>query len=286
MIFPSRTTRPCVCLSHWKVAKRRRLPCSPSWFSHRFEISPFCPINKFSTCCFFQLSASFRLSFEISDNMIRKSSWHFFLMDFTKTWTDVPPNLRQSMWSTMVHALMKRSLQRYLLASLAHHLTMALQAWASYLLRNKSVIVDVSGTNIIIFPPHLQTNLDVAHTTVIPRPTEKHIEVPHVFPCCCSFWPIYVSQSTCTSYPWTHRRRMSVLPPPIPIHPLPLLLLPFSGPTAVHLTHPFLLLLWVGVELFCTEEKLQGDNQWYCPNCKEHRDATKKLELWKVPKVR
>jgi ubiquitin carboxyl-terminal hydrolase 4/11/15 len=24
---------------------------------------------------------------------------------------------------------------------------------------------------------------------------------------------------------------------------------------------------------------------WYCPTCKEHRQATKKLELWRVPEV-
>ncbi len=32
-------------------------------------------------------------------------------------------------------------------------------------------------------------------------------------------------------------------------------------------------------------EKLSGNDQWYCRNCKEHRDITKKLELFKVPKI-
>ena len=32
-------------------------------------------------------------------------------------------------------------------------------------------------------------------------------------------------------------------------------------------------------------ETLGGDDQWYCNVCKEHRDITKKLELYKVPKI-
>jgi ubiquitin carboxyl-terminal hydrolase 15 len=24
---------------------------------------------------------------------------------------------------------------------------------------------------------------------------------------------------------------------------------------------------------------------WYCPKCEEHRQATKKLELWRLPEV-
>ena len=32
-------------------------------------------------------------------------------------------------------------------------------------------------------------------------------------------------------------------------------------------------------------ETLGGDDQWYCNVCKEHRDITKKLELYRVPKI-
>lgn len=36
---------------------------------------------------------------------------------------------------------------------------------------------------------------------------------------------------------------------------------------------------------FSAEETLGGDDQWYCNVCKEHRDITKKLELFSVPKI-
>jgi ubiquitin carboxyl-terminal hydrolase 8 len=39
------------------------------------------------------------------------------------------------------------------------------------------------------------------------------------------------------------------------------------------------------MELFLTEEKLEGDNQWYCSKCKQHRDATKKIDLWILPPI-
>jgi ubiquitin C-terminal hydrolase len=32
-------------------------------------------------------------------------------------------------------------------------------------------------------------------------------------------------------------------------------------------------------------EVLGGSDQWYCRRCKEHRDITKKIELYKVPRV-
>ena len=38
-------------------------------------------------------------------------------------------------------------------------------------------------------------------------------------------------------------------------------------------------------DLFSTEEKLDEENMWYCPRCKEHRQATKKIELWSIPDV-
>ncbi|KAJ3682554.1 hypothetical protein LUZ60_015127 [Juncus effusus] len=36
---------------------------------------------------------------------------------------------------------------------------------------------------------------------------------------------------------------------------------------------------------FLKEEPLGPDDMWYCPKCKEHRQATKKLDLWKLPEV-
>ena len=36
---------------------------------------------------------------------------------------------------------------------------------------------------------------------------------------------------------------------------------------------------------FSTEEILSGDDQWYCNICKEHRDITKKLEIYSTPKI-
>ncbi|EOA37360.1 hypothetical protein CARUB_v10011117mg, partial [Capsella rubella] len=39
------------------------------------------------------------------------------------------------------------------------------------------------------------------------------------------------------------------------------------------------------LESFLEEEPLGQDNMWYCPGCKEHRQANKKLDLWKLPDV-
>ncbi|KAG5255304.1 ubiquitin carboxyl-terminal hydrolase family protein [Salix suchowensis] len=39
------------------------------------------------------------------------------------------------------------------------------------------------------------------------------------------------------------------------------------------------------LEAFLTEEPLGPDDMWYCPSCKEHRQATKKLDLWMLPDV-
>ena len=32
-------------------------------------------------------------------------------------------------------------------------------------------------------------------------------------------------------------------------------------------------------------EKLSPKDPWYCPSCKDHREATKKLDLFKLPKI-
>ena len=36
-------------------------------------------------------------------------------------------------------------------------------------------------------------------------------------------------------------------------------------------------------DLFNKEEYLEGDNQWYCNNCKQHQNAAKKIEIYKTP---
>uniref|UniRef100_A0AAY4C5Y6 Ubiquitin carboxyl-terminal hydrolase n=1 Tax=Denticeps clupeoides TaxID=299321 RepID=A0AAY4C5Y6_9TELE len=39
------------------------------------------------------------------------------------------------------------------------------------------------------------------------------------------------------------------------------------------------------IELFTTVETLEEENPWYCPVCKKHQLATKKLDLWSLPEV-
>lgn len=39
------------------------------------------------------------------------------------------------------------------------------------------------------------------------------------------------------------------------------------------------------LKLFLTEEILAKDDSWYCPQCKEFKEASKKFDLWKLPKV-
>lgn len=39
------------------------------------------------------------------------------------------------------------------------------------------------------------------------------------------------------------------------------------------------------IELFTTVETLEKENPWYCPSCKQHQLATKKLDLWLLPEI-
>lgn len=39
------------------------------------------------------------------------------------------------------------------------------------------------------------------------------------------------------------------------------------------------------LDAFLKEEPLGPDDMWYCPGCKEHRQATKKLDLWRLPDI-
>ena len=36
---------------------------------------------------------------------------------------------------------------------------------------------------------------------------------------------------------------------------------------------------------FCRQEKLEPGNEWYCPKCKKHTLASKKMELFYLPKL-
>ncbi|KAL6623060.1 hypothetical protein ACP70R_032939 [Stipagrostis hirtigluma subsp. patula] len=39
------------------------------------------------------------------------------------------------------------------------------------------------------------------------------------------------------------------------------------------------------LDAFLKEEPLGPDDMWYCPGCKEHRQASKKLDLWRLPEI-
>ncbi|CAM8927558.1 unnamed protein product [Rhodiola kirilowii] len=43
--------------------------------------------------------------------------------------------------------------------------------------------------------------------------------------------------------------------------------------------------LYTCLEAFLREEPLVTDDMWYCPQCKEQRHASKKLDLWRLPDV-
>jgi ubiquitin carboxyl-terminal hydrolase 8 len=39
------------------------------------------------------------------------------------------------------------------------------------------------------------------------------------------------------------------------------------------------------LDLYVEQENMVGVNQWYCSKCKQHRDATKKTDLWILPPI-
>ncbi|XP_052138964.1 ubiquitin carboxyl-terminal hydrolase 8-like [Oryza glaberrima] len=43
--------------------------------------------------------------------------------------------------------------------------------------------------------------------------------------------------------------------------------------------------LYACLEAFIKEEPLGPEDMWYCPGCKEHRQASKKLDLWRLPEI-
>lgn len=36
---------------------------------------------------------------------------------------------------------------------------------------------------------------------------------------------------------------------------------------------------------FIEEEKLSAHDSWYCPKCKQHQQANKKIDIWNTPKI-
>ncbi|XP_042520355.1 ubiquitin carboxyl-terminal hydrolase 9-like [Macadamia integrifolia] len=54
---------------------------------------------------------------------------------------------------------------------------------------------------------------------------------------------------------------------------------------AVKKTRQEAISLFSCLEAFLKEEPLGPDDMWYCPTCKEHRQASKKLDLWRLPEV-
>ncbi|KAG6728941.1 ubiquitin carboxyl-terminal hydrolase 5 isoform X1 [Carya illinoinensis] len=58
----------------------------------------------------------------------------------------------------------------------------------------------------------------------------------------------------------------------------------FNGPPSKKArTEP--LSLYTCLEAFLREEPLVPEEMWYCPQCKEQRQASKKLDLWRLPEV-
>ncbi|KAL8211393.1 hypothetical protein R6Q57_005830 [Mikania cordata] len=43
--------------------------------------------------------------------------------------------------------------------------------------------------------------------------------------------------------------------------------------------------LYKCLEAFLKEEPLGPEDMWYCPSCKKHRQASKKLDLWRLPEI-
>lgn len=39
------------------------------------------------------------------------------------------------------------------------------------------------------------------------------------------------------------------------------------------------------MSLYTTTERLGPDDPWYCNRCKEHKEATKKFDLWSAPRI-
>mmetsp|Transcript_3026 Transcript_3026/g.5499 ORF Transcript_3026/g.5499 Transcript_3026/m.5499 type:complete len:549 (-) Transcript_3026:1117-2763(-) len=126
----------------------------------------------------------------------------------------------------------------------------AILAWQHYLERNRSIIVD-------LFQGQLR------NTMVCRNHSKKH-------PSSSS------SSSGQTGGPVEHGCGHQN----IKFEPFMYLSLPISDDNSFHPTT-----LDDCLDLYCTEEKMTGENQWYCPKCQEHVDATKKLDIWMLPPI-
>ncbi|VFQ95974.1 unnamed protein product [Cuscuta campestris] len=58
-----------------------------------------------------------------------------------------------------------------------------------------------------------------------------------------------------------------------------------SGPSVAKKARIEPLSLYSCLEAFLREEPLVPEDMWYCPQCKERRQASKKLDLWRLPEV-
>ncbi|GBG76736.1 hypothetical protein CBR_g22954 [Chara braunii] len=58
-----------------------------------------------------------------------------------------------------------------------------------------------------------------------------------------------------------------------------------GGPSLAKRARQESLSLYSCLEAFLSKESLGKDDMWYCPRCKEHRQATKKLDLWRMPDI-
>ncbi|KAI3523118.1 hypothetical protein L1887_01175 [Cichorium endivia] len=62
--------------------------------------------------------------------------------------------------------------------------------------------------------------------------------------------------------------------------------LPETGGLAlITKTPPESVSLYKCLEAFLKEEPLGPEDMWYCPKCKKHRQASKKLDLWRLPEI-
>ncbi|KNC50517.1 ubiquitin carboxyl-terminal hydrolase [Thecamonas trahens ATCC 50062] len=138
---------------------------------------------------------------------------------------------------------------------------LAARAWHGYLLRNKSIVVDLlqgqlrsqvscgkCGFASVTFDPF--------QYLTVPIPAKQTVKVPcvHCAATNASSWPI--TSLCCTACTKPFSISLDTLPTPS---------------------------LDECLELFCKRESLTKGNQWYCPKCETHVDATKQVSLYKTP---
>eukprot|EP00978_Attheya_sp_CCMP212_P047169 scaffold421244_cov58-Attheya_sp.AAC.14 len=128
----------------------------------------------------------------------------------------------------------------------------AILAWQHYLERNRSIIVDLFQgqlRNTMVCRNHSKTHPSSSSSSSSSGRTGGSVE-----------------------HGCGHQN--------IKFEPFMYLSLPISDDNSFHPTT-----LDDCLDLYCTEEKMTGENQWYCPKCQEHVDATKKLDIWMLPPI-